>query len=37
MGALRFAMTRHGRNFPAPWTSEWPDTCFIIRDHNGKR
>jgi hypothetical protein len=29
-------MTRHGRNFPAPWTSQEADACFIIRDHNGQ-
>ena len=35
-GALRFVMTRHARSFPAPWTSEEADGCFIIRDHNGQ-
>ena len=29
-------MTRHARSFPAPWTSEEADGCFIIRDHNGQ-
>ena len=35
-GALRFVMTRHARSFPAPWTSEEADGCFVVRDHNGQ-
>ncbi len=24
------------RRFPAPWTVEEKDACFIVRDHNKK-
>src|ERR1700751_4939259 len=35
-GCPSLFMTRHARSFPAPWTSEEADGCFIIRDHNGQ-
>jgi hypothetical protein len=26
----------HNRRFPAPWTAEETDACFIVRDANGR-
>jgi hypothetical protein len=28
-------MTESPRRFPAPWTIEETEACFIVRDHNG--
>jgi hypothetical protein len=29
-------MSVERRRFPAPWTAEETDACFIVRDHNGQ-
>jgi hypothetical protein len=29
-------MTDHPRRFPAPWTAEETDACFIVKDHKGQ-
>jgi len=31
------AMRMPQRRFPAPWSVEETDTCFIVRDANGRR
>ena len=26
----------NGRRFPPPWSVEEQETCFVVRDHNGR-